>query len=234
MSFKLELPNELKQTEVHNIFHLSLLRIHISNDDRLFPGQQENQLRLRPEVEEEWAVEEVLSHHGSKGDIIFELKWKSGDITWLPSHDIAHLQVLKNYLDAQGMDQINQLPPGKRNALLSDPQITLGFINLGFDAEKSTIAKIYKYSSNHPSFSPPHLSATFTSLLTSSLPITTPTIMGKRQCSPQINHPRFSKQGRHQIQVRATTGTFFVHVYQLLKFIEYDTLLRTTPVGQAL
>ena len=104
MSFKLELPNELKQTEVHNIFHLSLLRIHISNNDRLFPGQQENQLTLRPEVEEEWAVEEALSHYGSKGDIIFELKWKSGDITWLPSHDIAHLQVLKHYLDAQGVD----------------------------------------------------------------------------------------------------------------------------------
>ena len=188
-----------------------------------------------PEVEEEWAVEEVLSHHGSKGDIIFELKWKSGDITWLPSHDIAHLQVLKNYLDAQGVDQINQLPPGKGNALLSDPQITLGFINLGFDAEKSTITKIYKYSSNHSSFSPPYLSATFTSLLTSSLPITTHTIIGKRQCSPpQIDHPRFSKQGRHRIQVRTATGTFFVHVHQLLEFIEYDTLLRTTPVGQAL
>ena len=148
-SFKLELPNELKQRGVHDVFHLSLLWIHISNDDQLFPGWQENQLRLGPEVEEEWAVEEVLSHHGSKGDIIFELKWKSGDITWLPSHDIAHLQVLKNYLDAQGMDQINQLPPGKGNALLSNPQITLGFINLGFNAEESTITKIYKYLSNH-------------------------------------------------------------------------------------
>ena len=80
-SFKLELPNELKQRGVHDVFHSSLLRIHISNDDWLFPGRQENQLRLGPEVEEEWAVEEVLSHHGSEGDIIFELKWKSGDIT---------------------------------------------------------------------------------------------------------------------------------------------------------
>ena len=59
--------------------------------------------------------------------------------------------------------------------------------------------------------------------------------MGKRQHSPpQIDHPRFSKQGRHRNQVRTATGTFFVHVSQLLEFIEYDTLLRTTPASQAL
>ena len=37
-SFRLELPAHLKKRGVHDVFHSSLLRIHIPNDDRLFPG----------------------------------------------------------------------------------------------------------------------------------------------------------------------------------------------------
>jgi hypothetical protein len=37
-SYKLELPSRLKQRGVHPVFHSSYLRIHIPNDDRLFPG----------------------------------------------------------------------------------------------------------------------------------------------------------------------------------------------------
>ena len=36
--YRIELPDTLKQRGVHNVFHLSLLRIHIANDDRLFPS----------------------------------------------------------------------------------------------------------------------------------------------------------------------------------------------------
>ena len=37
-SFKLELPHHLKKRGVHDVFHASLLRIHLPNDDWLFPG----------------------------------------------------------------------------------------------------------------------------------------------------------------------------------------------------
>lgn len=37
-SYQLELPSNLKQRGVHDVFHASLLRIHHPNDDRLFPG----------------------------------------------------------------------------------------------------------------------------------------------------------------------------------------------------
>jgi hypothetical protein len=37
-SFKLDLPDRLKQRGVHPVFHSSYLREHIPNDDRLFPG----------------------------------------------------------------------------------------------------------------------------------------------------------------------------------------------------
>ena len=43
-SFQLDLPPHLKRWGVHDIFHSSLLRIHIPNDDCLFPGRTDAQI----------------------------------------------------------------------------------------------------------------------------------------------------------------------------------------------
>jgi len=80
-SFKVELPPHLKQRGVHDVFHASLLRIHIPNDDRLFPGRLFTQLNPRNENKSEWAVDKILSHSGSSQDSVFEVLWKAGDIT---------------------------------------------------------------------------------------------------------------------------------------------------------
>ena len=73
-SFQLELPPHLKRRGVHDIFHLSLLREHVPNDDRLFPGRLYTQFGNTPETEGEWTVEQVLSHAGAGTDSIFEIK----------------------------------------------------------------------------------------------------------------------------------------------------------------
>ncbi|KAF8800026.1 hypothetical protein BYT27DRAFT_6847908 [Phlegmacium glaucopus] len=78
----LDLPPHLKRRGVHDVFHSSLLCIHVPNDDRLFPGRMDTQISNSPETEEEWAVERILSHAGSKTNSVFEIKWKSGDTTW--------------------------------------------------------------------------------------------------------------------------------------------------------
>jgi hypothetical protein len=39
-SYRLELSNQLKIRGINPVFHASLLRIHIPNDDRRFPGRQ--------------------------------------------------------------------------------------------------------------------------------------------------------------------------------------------------
>ena len=44
-SFQLDLLIHLKQRGVHDVFHSSLLRIHIPNDNRLFPGCMDTQLQ---------------------------------------------------------------------------------------------------------------------------------------------------------------------------------------------
>jgi len=127
-SFRIELPPHLKQRGVHDVFHASLLRIHIPNDDCLFPGRLFTQLNAGNENESEWAVDKIISHSGSSQDAIFEVLWKAGDITWLPYLQIEYLNALKVYLDLQGVENINVLPNGKGKPPHQDPQVFLGSI----------------------------------------------------------------------------------------------------------
>ncbi|KIJ60876.1 hypothetical protein HYDPIDRAFT_138640 [Hydnomerulius pinastri MD-312] len=83
-SYLVDLPSRLKQRGIHPVFHSSLLRIHVPNDDRLFPGRLETQVADFGEIEPEWSVDKILSHHGKGVDAIFEIKWSTGDVTWLP------------------------------------------------------------------------------------------------------------------------------------------------------
>jgi hypothetical protein len=210
----------------------------VPNDDRLFPGRQETQLGNGPEVKEEWAVEEILSHHGTQGDTIFEIKWKTGNITWLPSHEVSHLQALKNYLDAQGVEQINQLPPGKGNPPLDESQIVINLIEFKPNNTRLPPKKLLKYSLKFPLSPQPNPSNYIQDHYDHHLDthIDTMTLMGKRQRSlPTITHPRFSKQGRHLIRIQDRLGNYHLtHVSHLFQCVEYSTALCTLHVDQAL
>jgi hypothetical protein len=138
-SFRIELPPHLKQRGVHDVFHASLLRIHVPNDDRLFPGRLFTQLNPGSETESEWAVDRIISHSGSRRDAVFEVLWKAGDVTWLPYSQIEHLNALKEYIDLQGADNIDLLPTGKGKPPQQDPQVYLGSIS------PCTTSQNYKY-----------------------------------------------------------------------------------------
>ena len=127
-SFKLELPHHLKKRGVHDVFHASLLRIHVPNDDRLFPGRMDTQV-IGDTWDDEWAVDQIKSHSGAKTDATFEILWKSGDITWLPYYQITHLQALTDYLELLGVKKISKLPTGHGRPPMDDPQVFLGSIN---------------------------------------------------------------------------------------------------------
>ena len=129
-SFKIELPAHMKQRGVHDKFHASLLRIHEPNDDRLFPGRMDTQIGEGLDVDREWAVEQIRSHHGSAEDSVFEIEWKSGDVTWMPYYQVQHLQALDNYMELLGVRSIADLSKGKGKPPLEDPQIFLGTLQL--------------------------------------------------------------------------------------------------------
>ena len=103
--------------------HSLLLCIHVPNNDRLFPGRQEIQVADFGESEPEWQVECILSHIGSGPGATFELRWTSGDVTWMSYDHITHLTALTEYLDLLDVKQIDNLLRGTGSPPSNDLQI---------------------------------------------------------------------------------------------------------------
>ncbi|KIY52650.1 hypothetical protein FISHEDRAFT_34854 [Fistulina hepatica ATCC 64428] len=78
-SFKIDLPSMLKRRGVHPVFHAKLLRIHVPNDNRLFPGRTEAQIGNPAAWGREWAIERVVGHAGCGSSSILRVLWKAGD-----------------------------------------------------------------------------------------------------------------------------------------------------------
>jgi hypothetical protein len=146
-SYRVKLPGRLLQRGIHPVFHSSLMRVHVPNDDRLFPGRAENQVVDFGDESSEWAIDRVLSHKGKGRSAIFEVRWKAGDITWLPLDRIDGLEHLKLYLDAQGVGSVGELSEGKGKPPTDDPQIYAGYLRLSENKGKrrhSPKARAYK------------------------------------------------------------------------------------------
>ncbi|KAJ8473319.1 hypothetical protein ONZ51_g7961 [Trametes cubensis] len=125
-SYRIDLPRNLRQRGVHDVFHASLLRVHEPSDDRLFPGRLEHQVADFGERSDEWVIERVITHQGRGEDALFEVLWRSGDRTWVPYSDIRHVHAMGEYFEALGVENIGQLPPGSGQPPKDDPQIFLG------------------------------------------------------------------------------------------------------------
>jgi hypothetical protein len=108
-TYKLELPMDLKRRGLHDNFHASLLRIHVPNDDRRFPGRDIHQLPGFGDAPNEWSVDRIATHVGAGKDALFYVIWKAGDASWLAYRDIRHLEQLKQYFEAVGCKTIASL-----------------------------------------------------------------------------------------------------------------------------
>ncbi|KIN99114.1 hypothetical protein M404DRAFT_78798, partial [Pisolithus tinctorius Marx 270] len=123
-SYRVKLPDNLKQRGIHDVFHSSLLRVHIPNDDRKFPGRKDDQIPELGGTSREWAVDQIINHRGSRSEATFEVQWTAGDRTWLPFDEVAHLKALADYFEALGIDGINELrEKGDGGSSEDDPQV---------------------------------------------------------------------------------------------------------------
>ena len=93
-TFGIDLPSELKKRGLHSRFHASLLRIHIPNDDRRFPGREVENLDVFGESTE-WRVDKITRHYGKGTTANFEILWKTGDKSWFRYDEIKHLAALE-------------------------------------------------------------------------------------------------------------------------------------------
>jgi hypothetical protein len=252
-SFKIDLPSHLKQRGVHDVFHASLLRIHEPNDDRLFPGRMDTQIGEGLNIDREWAVERIQSHHGSAEGSTFEIKWKSGDITWMPYYQIQHLQALNSYFEILGIQNISELPKGKGSPPREDPQIFLGAISMS-----PPFSTLLQHSLPIIPVSPTHMprlsfiqfldikfdlcfSYPYSSLLSIDLSSFLPheILTYTNDIPPHvfsslvnmlktIQHPRFIRISRPQYAINNPDGThhWYVHVGQVMNCLTFDKFIR--------
>ena len=245
-SFKIELPAHLKKRGVHDVFHSSLLKIHMPNDDRLFPGRMDTQIGEGPDSEDEWAIDVIRSHAGSGEDLMFEILWKTGDITWMPLYQVKHVQAFENYLELLGINEVSKLPAGKGKPPREDPQVFLGVISLNALRNTST-----KNSTITPSLSDisflkpiPHFtnfldiktqpSPGFLSLFPQSFKIN----FNQTQHHFDITMPQFPADEIFHTSFRRLNNTAYlmttkqspqlaiIHAGQIAKYLEFDECLR--------
>jgi len=147
-SYRVDIPASMRQRGIHDVFHASLMRIHVPNDDQLFRGRSDSQIVATDQgTEPEWAADKITNHSGSGNDVIFEVLWKSGDITWILYVKIRDLNLLEPYLEALGADGIANLPHGS-STLPYDPQIFVG--NLMFPQAIKTALDFQPYHTTTP------------------------------------------------------------------------------------
>ncbi|KAF7327530.1 Gag-pol polyprotein [Mycena kentingensis (nom. inval.)] len=130
-SFRLDLSPEMKQRGIHDVFHASLLRIHIANDDRRFPGRLDSQLGVSLDMNSnEWAVDKIVNHYGSKRKALFEILWKSGDKSWMPYEQTKKLQAFEDYLETLGVSDIRELTQGTAQPNPGAAELFLGAVSV--------------------------------------------------------------------------------------------------------
>jgi len=71
---------------------------------------------------------QILSHSGSKEQTLFEVKWKAGDVTWLPYNQVSDLPAFGTYLDLVGTDNISSLSKNTGVPLTNGLQVHLGLL----------------------------------------------------------------------------------------------------------
>ena len=72
-AFELELLLEMKNHNIHPVFHTSLLRIHIPNNDRLFPKREVGQVTGLSNENQEWTVDSIETHTGKGRTSLFKV-----------------------------------------------------------------------------------------------------------------------------------------------------------------
>ena len=103
-NYTLELPEELRRRRIHPTFHASLLRRHEPNDDALFPGREaRSYYDFGNDDQQEWLVDEILSHRWDGRRIEFLVRWTLGDCTWEPYEHCKELSALDEYLTLHGV-----------------------------------------------------------------------------------------------------------------------------------
>jgi hypothetical protein len=104
--YTLELPPELKKRRIHPTFHESKLRPFYKNDATIFPGREAQVFYdFGQDDNQEWLVDEILTHQWKGNRLELLIRWNLGDTTWEPYTECKELEALDRYLELQGLGE---------------------------------------------------------------------------------------------------------------------------------
>lgn len=128
-SYEIDLPADLRARGIHPVFHTSLLRPHVPNDDVRFPGRRQIPVSDFGPVDE-LIAERILRHEGGGTLAKFLVKWSTQQESWEPYAVVRRLSIYNDYLEA--MDATPKTLRSPMNSELEtekEPQETQEFVS---------------------------------------------------------------------------------------------------------
>jgi hypothetical protein len=62
------------------------------------------------EVEEEWYINDIITHWWHGASLEFQVRWSLGNTTWEPASNCKQLEALDTYLELRGVKSPKALP----------------------------------------------------------------------------------------------------------------------------
>jgi hypothetical protein len=108
---RLELPAVLVARRITSTFHVSLIKLHILNNNERFPHHDVlMHYDFGQEAEEEWFIDEIIAHQWHETSLELQVRWSLGDTTWEPLANYKQLKALDTYLELWGVTSPKALP----------------------------------------------------------------------------------------------------------------------------
>ena len=113
-NYRLDLPEDLQQRRIHPVFHISHLRPHNQNDEKLFPGCGSVEPYDFGEPDEETGVDSIDGHRWNGTKLQFHIKWIDSTDSWESPRTVNECAALDDYLALHGVGQPDALPRPKK------------------------------------------------------------------------------------------------------------------------
>ena len=110
--YRLDLANELKHRNIHDVFHVSKLRPYLPNNESLFLGRRDTTVYDFGDLDDETGVKEIDNHCWKGKTLQFHVQWDDGDDTWESYNNVKECMALDDYLALKGVIKVGELPKG--------------------------------------------------------------------------------------------------------------------------
>ena len=138
-TYQLDLSEELLKRGINPAFHASLLKPHVPNDDRRFPGRLPSQIPGFGKHTDKWVVEAITDHQGKGINSEFQITWKAGDKTWAPYREVAHLMAMERYCELMGVDSPNDLPAKRGRENFEARKVIISSVRIATEVYKGRL-----------------------------------------------------------------------------------------------